>query len=296
MAVSILQRSFYLLSTITLLFFSEIQLASSYAESTVEINPALPKHIRTNIDKILVSRKGMDNQSYMTTGRVFSYIKKNEYYQVTADGLIQSSSILQENNYDSAPLVITPPYITFHGSWINNDNNSYNPASILGSIGELIVNESSLEIPSVKATNENLAFYGAKLLKIGDKIKFDSPSDLPLTQVDIGPNYVKNYILQEDLGGGVYLEYHNTPHYHFPVNQQSRGHLILAKCEKEEYKISAFKIPWGHAVYTPPDIMHNDAFLIGQYYVVYTVTDKFSTVAIKDKNLRIVNIAIIDEA
>ena len=55
-----------------------------------------------------------------------------------------------------------------------------------------------------------------------------------------------------------------------PKNLQSadlNGHVEL----------SAFKIPYGTAFYTPPFVVHCDAFLVGKYTVAYTATPNFQT-------------------
>ena len=45
-----------------------------------------------------------------------------------------------------------------------------------------------------------------------------------------------------------------------------------------EYHFSAFKIPFGYAIYTLPYTIHADCFLTGNYYVAYSFTEDYSTV------------------
>ena len=39
---------------------------------------------------------------------------------------------------------------------------------------------------------------------------------------------MENYILERELGGGVFLEYHDDkPHFHAPLSRRSGGYLLL---------------------------------------------------------------------
>jgi hypothetical protein len=111
--------------------------------------------------------------------------------------------------------------------------------------------------------------------------------------VNIGKTYINDYILQENYGCGVYLEYHKNPHFHMPLNENSGGGIILAKkIEEDKYHISCFRIPNGYATYIPPYTIHNDCFLIGKYYVIYSKSEPFSTCLLRNKNDKIINIII----
>ena len=107
---------------------------------------------------------------------------------------------------------------------------------------------------------------------------------LPITVMNIGQNYAKHYLLHENKGGGSYLEYHDVPHFHMPLNEKSCGHIILGKIINDICHLSAFKIPYGYAIYIKPNVIHCDGFLVGDYLVVYTITDKYSTVLLKNDN------------
>ncbi len=99
--------------------------------------------------------------------------------------------------------------------------------------------------------------------------------------MNIGENYVEHFLFKEDGGGGCYLEYHNTPHLHIPINKNSCGYLILGKFVDNKVHLSAFKIPFGYAIYTSPFTVHCDGFLVGDYTVLYTVTPNYSTVLLR---------------
>jgi hypothetical protein len=92
---------------------------------------------------------------------------------------------------------------------------------------------------------------------------------------------------------GLYLEYHNEPHYHEPATEQTRGCYCLARevpCDDPEladseipwktFHITCFRIPYGHACYSEPYAIHDDAPTIGEWRVGYIDAESFSTVTI----------------
>lgn len=102
--------------------------------------------------------------------------------------------------------------------------------------------------------------------------------------MEIGKKYVEGFLLNKDKGGGCYLEYHDTPHLHIPLNKDSKGYLILGKFSKDEVHLSEFSIPYGYAIYTPSLTIHCDGFLVGHYMVLYTITPNYSTALLRSKN------------
>ena len=101
--------------------------------------------------------------------------------------------------------------------------------------------------------------------------------------MNIGETYVEHYLKVPKLGGATYIEYHDRPHFHLPLNRSASGHMVLGHFKGNEYILSAFKIPFGYGIYTPPELLHADAYLIGRYMVVYSITEHFSTVLFKNK-------------
>ena len=61
---------------------------------------------------------------------------------------------------------------------------------------------------------------------------------LPLCNVDIGVNYIDDYIMKE--AGGVYVEYHDRPHFHMPREPTAGGYIILGRDIDEYILLAAF--------------------------------------------------------
>lgn len=244
-----------------------------------------------DIDKIIVNRIGNDAQSYMITDAVIGYVMPGNSYQVTHEGLIQTENIaaqkIRREVGGPAPL-----HVRFTGSWITSDETTPTDANIFGGLGTLAIGQSDLEIPEAPATAAALAYYDAHLVEIDDVIEFESDAVLPVTLMSIGSTYVDQYLKVEEKGGGAYLEYHDMPHFHMPIDASASGHLILGRAEDNEYILSAFKIPFGFGIYTPPNVLHADAYLVGKYLVVYAETDHFSTVIFRSPNQGLVDVRI----
>jgi hypothetical protein len=48
--------------------------------------------------------------------------------------------------------------------------------------------------------------------------------------------------------------------------------------------MTAFSIPFGKAIYIPPNTYHCDACLIGDYNVIYTITGNYKTYLIYNED------------
>ena len=234
---------------------------------------------------IIVNRFGTTPTSYMKTIKIINEIEPNLNYQILLTNLILSENKIKEEIIEQK----IPLFLEIDNMWLkeviidNKDNN------ILGKFGKLIT-ENSIKIPINIATSENVKYYEATLYNLYDIISFDSKKILPLTEMIIGSDYVKNYIDIEHLGGGQYLEYHNAPHFHFSVSSDNSGYYILGKIINDKIRLSAFIIPFNKAIYTPSNIIHSDANLVGKWLVVYSKTDKYSTVLLRDNNNKLIKI------
>ena len=231
-----------------------------------------------DLGRLWLERLGEDASAYMRTTNVFSPVLAPKTSLLIKNGTVTRSTIAA----NLPPVTITeiPPQVHFRGEWRGN-NEGESDASILGGLGVLLMEEKTLRIPVVIASGENLACYGAHMVKDGDILDVESPVPLVMAGVTVGETYIKGFIMSKKFGGGEYLEYHDTPHFHMPMDKSSGGELILGKREGNTYYLTAYKIPFGYGVYTPPNVIHADAHLIGRYLVMYTYTDNFSTVNLK---------------
>jgi len=241
-------------------------------------------------NNIKVKRIGDVPHSFMVTEDIIGCVKPGKHYKATLKGLNETDEKigLAVNSKTKE----TIKYRAVTGNWFPAKTNECSDANLLGGFGTLEIDEKTLEIPEVLATMKSLAFYGAKLIKINDVFQFETNEELPVTIMNIGKNYVQGYLKIPHLGGGTYIEHHDRPHFHLPIEPSSSGHMIIGDIKDEVYRLSAFRIPYGFGIYTPPNLLHADAYLIGRYVVVYSVTDDYSTVLFKTKSDKLVDVSI----
>lgn len=259
--------------------------------SSVTSHSTPPFDIEQQKQQIIVNRRGTTANSFMVTETIVGFVKPGELYQVQQNGLRNYQGTVPPPGKISETIK-TPSHLKLIGHWDNRAITAAQGNNILGGNGTLWTIKKSIEIPVADTSHDNLAFYGARLLSIGDVLQFDTESNLPITTVNTGIGYVQDFLMKESHGGGMYLEYHDRPHFHMPIEDAAGGQLILGKKVGEIYLLSAFNIPQGRAIYTPPNVIHNDSFLTGRNCVVYSLTKNFSTVIIRSYDQRLVNVSI----
>jgi len=239
-------------------------------------------YIIKNFGKILVDRKGNIPDSYMKTTDILGHVETGNTYILKDNGLeltkaTKTIEIIETNQSSNNQPLNT---MILKNRWNSENKFKVDNSNILGLNVEFVVDTDTMSIPIEETNQTNLSYFGAHLLKHGDIITINSPYPIPITKIEIGKNYIDGYLLT-DMGGGCYLEYHDTPHLHMPVNSNSSGYLILGKETDSIIHLAAFQIPYGYAIYTKPFTIHCDAFLVGQYIVLYTVTPNYSTALLR---------------
>ena len=247
---------------------------------------------KLDIDRIKVNRAGDNAQSFMITDDIIGTVEPGKRYQIALNGLVPTDADVSDN-FNERIRGQAPANVKFRGSWITTDDKNATDSNILGGLGTLQIDQTELGVPGVKATAKGLSYYGAKLVKVGAVIEFETNAILPVTLMRVGCAYVDHYLKVEHKGGGAYIEYHDRPHLHLPTNESATGYMIIGHSLGDEYMLSAFEIPFGYGIYTPPNLLHVDAFLIGNFLVVYSVTDQFSTVIFRSRNQQLVDLGIV---
>lgn len=246
---------------------------------------ALPEPILTDLDRLLVNRYGNHPDAFMITRDILCAIHPQQTYQfqLTADNgpyLISS-----DRNPEPASMAIgRPKHALLHGKWVDAASQLPSEANILGGMGYLYSEGfADTPIPVIPATGPDLAFYHAQLITNGASLSFATEMFLPVTEMSVGKQYVEHYLAQATLGGGDYIEYHDQPHFWAPQNIQANGHILLGRQIGDAYYFTGFRIPFGSAVYLSPYTLHSDAYLLGEYLVVYGLSKHFSTVLFQDQ-------------
>ncbi|WP_257263238.1 hypothetical protein [Endozoicomonas sp. ONNA2] len=244
----------------------------------------LPADLRQDLPVLLVNRKGDHCSAFMRTENIIGHAEPGKNYRLTWQGLAPEP---MANAAKPLPAPVTPSLVNARGEWIKDVDLTTKDANILGGMGSFFLpdGEEELVIPRAQTTREHLAFYGCQLIKVGEQVSFDSTGNLPVTITSIGEQYVDSYLMDQDKGGGTYLEVHDRPHLHMPLNKDAGGYLIIGRHTQEgDYLMSAFQVPFGYAIVMAPWVIHSDAYLVGRYLVIYSATPEFSTVIIRRKN------------
>tara|TARA_B100001250_G_scaffold414582_1_gene454153 strand:- start:5783 stop:6598 length:816 start_codon:yes stop_codon:yes gene_type:complete len=252
----------------------------------------LPEDLKKQASKLIVNRQGSTDNSFMRTDSFLGFVTPGQAYELTMDGMIPTSGLLER----SLPSTVKPQSLKLNGDWKNKIDLKANNTNILGGNGSYLLpkNYQSLDIPIAETTAEHLAYYNCILVPIGDPLCFEGEANMPVTVTSVGEDYVKGYLLDPLGGGGAYLEIHDRPHFHMPLERNATGYLIIGKANDNDVdEISAFKVPFGYGIYMGKWVIHSDAHLIGRYMVTYSITPSYSTVIVRDQFGKIAKINFI---
>jgi len=233
-------------------------------------------------------------ESNMTTHTITNIVNRDRVYKFVAGrGLVCVSpeEVARSGVRHFKSQLQTPPkgleYTDIEGHWDAETHGGADESNLLGGYGQLTldISEKMIRVPIVEATEDNLRYYKAHLVHSGDYFRFETQSQFPIFDMTVGVNYVPSFIMN---GKGLYLEYHDEPHYHEPMDAQAGGVYLLARMVKDSasgkdlVRISGFRVPFGSAVYSEPGAIHDDATTQGHWRVGYVNAKDFSTVLIRN--------------
>ena len=140
--------------------------------------------------------------------------------------------------------------------------------NFFGGMGALLVPD-GFSIATDTATTDNVRYYGLSLIKNNDSFKVISEqADIFLMEYDYTADYKDDFLMQVTGGGGLFVETHNFPHIHIPMDENCGGYIVIGKkVSEEEFHFTAFQIPHGYALYTPANTIHGDGTLVGNYAI-----------------------------
>jgi hypothetical protein len=252
----------------------------------------LSDDLRRDAPILTVNRQGSSDQAFMRTECYLGYAESHKTYLLSFDGMQETT----DKEVKKLPQAVRPPCSYLKGDWQSKVDLTIEDANILGGNGRYLLaqGETSLMVTIAETTAEHLAYYGCHLVAIGEAVSFNSSGNLPLTITSVGETYSQDYLLDPILGGGTYLEVHDRPHFHMPMDETCGGYLIIGKRNDEGLdEISAFKVPYGFGVNMAPWAIHSDAYLVGRYMVIYSATPEFSTVIVRSNDGELAKIVFV---
>lgn len=269
---------------------------SELITSPFQIQALLPQYDNETIAGLMNVHRGLDGGRMDTLGLVTT-VQSRDVFQVDGKTVELSKELFAFDLEQEAthPLrIVQPDHLEFTAEWDSSVLASGEGNNILGDNGGFYFKESNLRVPVVKATAETLAYYGAVLIPDNTAVRFPNEAPFPIWKMEVGNDYVKDYIMNENGGGGFYLEFHrDQPHFHMILN--GGGYYLLAKKVGEsQYHLTAFELSNGQAVYTKKGAIHCDAALTGEILCGYAAAEDCETVLLRTKeNNQMVNLNFV---
>jgi hypothetical protein len=183
----------------------------------------------------------------------------------------------------------------FRAEWKNRDQElakSGRDASVFGGQGVMLAKMQGdvIKIPTMNALATPPKFlekYGASLVPLADSITLEKPSDptlekLYMVEYDFDPEYIAQYVMHEQGGGGIFVERHPFPHIFTPLSENCKGSLILGVDNNDgTFDFAAFEIPFGYSLKINSNVIHGDSYFTGRYAIALTETELADTVLFK---------------
>ena len=241
-----------------------------------------------SIQQLMIHRKGETENAFMKTNHCIAIIPPYSYCMLfnTVLSVVNCDNDSDDNDISSKNIPIPyqcciPVIETERNAAKNVDNNILGSNHILNTLNRI----EQISIPIAECNSTNLSYYGAKLITPERPyFTLDNALPMPLFNMTIGCDYIKDYLIQPGLGNGFYMEKHNTPHIHIPVDNSSSGYYILGTIIDNSLYATAFQIPVNCAIYTPSNIYHCDAALIGNWNVMYACASQYITYIIHNND------------
>ncbi len=262
-------------------------------DTLFQIEKLLPGPDHTLDPKLFFESLELNKSKSLTVIDLYKTIKSDHSYYIDEKGLKENkpedSDVPILGSEECKAPKLAPNHVEVEANWSSN----------LDGNGKFIMQSDHLEIPVIEATKDSLAYYGGVLLNSKEAFTL-SEEDFPIWNILIGEKYLNNFILTEK-GGGMSFECQmDKPHFHMPASKESHGYYILGKKtgSKEKtnrYHFTAFKIPFGKAVYTYPGAIHCDVGLQGNWLIGCTHAKKSFSAVVKTNKDQIVNIHFTSE-
>ncbi len=217
----------------------------------------------------------------------------------TTINMLEATGIPEELLPDrSGSIHITAPQeLTIKASWKNKSEEtakSGRNASVFGNLGVLLIPPSVkiVDIPKMNALAVPAKFlekYGAELIPLSESFTLDAVDDeelenLYLVQYDWDPDYIQNYVMKLQGGGGLFVETHPFPHVFTPLSPDCKGALILGVDRHDgSFDFAAFEIPFGYTMKIGSNVIHGDSFFVGPYAIALTETELADSVILKQE-------------
>jgi len=244
-----------------------------------------PKNIqrhKTGLKATMVNRTGMESVmafSVLTAGKNVNML--------TATGVSEES--LPQNNQETSFQYTAIPELTLQAQWKSSNEEKATAgkdANVFGSLGVLVISiseQETIHIPKMHALavpSKILEKYGVTLIPLSQTFILEQELDpslkkLFLVQYNFSSDYINNYVMKLNGGGGLFVETHPFPQLFTPLSKDCSGALIVGTGDKSKgtFNFIALEIPFGYTLKIAPNVIHGDSFFIGPYAIALTDTE-----------------------
>lgn len=253
-----------------------------------------------SINQAIVNRSAESGELLMTTTAVHAIVQPGESLVITTRLNLHVDAIP-----NPLPSFDRTCFVSVGASWLDASIKAAtvgDDANVFGQSGLFLLAGScdQLTIPMQNAaavSADALAYFGATLIPVNQSISNFNTSPYPLCFVSYQfmPDYIEQYVLQPNKGGGVFVETHDFPHVFVPMSPDCRGGLILGReVGQQQFEFSAFSIPYGYAMHIKSNVIHGDSFFVGEYAITLTERSKASTVLMRKADESILPVEQVD--
>lgn len=250
------------------------------------------------IHSAVVHRTGDTSEGLMTTHKVHAIVYPNA--NINFNEMLQRRSHFPSIGPSFLPI---SPYSMFHyypqttvrASWYNAQEKAVldlsKDVNVFGAVGtfEIQENRKSLEFTPLDASRVHpsfLASYGAQISSVHSDILYsDSEAVLYVTEYEFHEDYMSNYVLHAQRGGGLFIETHPFPHHLAPLDPSCSGFVILGKkSSPDKYSFAAFNVPFGYVLKIDANAIHSDSFVTGPHAISLTTDYEADVVLMRRKD------------
>ena len=258
----------------------------------------LTEEAREIFESIIISRYSLRNNKdeVLRTHDGLAYVRKGttswKVELAETKVLVPSTSKATKEGIHSGK----PEMVLVEATWFSPRNvrkarikiNAAENANVFLDFGAILVPD-NFRIPIVEANEANVQHYGLTLIKNHQTVDFLSDEfDLIVAKYHYAKNYKQDFLTEAKGGGGYFVEMHNFPHIHVPLSPDCAGYVIIGKkLSANQFSFTAFRIPYGYALYTPANTIHGDGTIVGEYAIaVATASAEADTVLFYNEHTR----------
>jgi hypothetical protein len=240
---------------------------------------------------IFVKRNGISNDSFMITKKIKDIYKPFQLVQQESNQLIKidDDKLITNNKLTS---IKKPKQVILNGKIILDETNEkiVTDNNILGSNSIFQIDAKNITIPIEEIKPEYLNYYGVKLIEHNEIFNLNNRLEIALYEMEIGKNYLDDFLVKQNYGNGIYIESHDLPHYYFTNDTESSGYLIIGEQTVSGFALTGFALGVNKTIYIPPYVYHCDGCLVGKYDVIYGKTENYRTYLIHDREDKVVEV------